>query len=178
MAQKEEIDVKLFVNTDAKSTVNSEWKCSVIFSIGHDSLRSDWAQSGNVSRLNMTSPQEFTATIVTTIQITFMIDPTAIISEVRIPEAENTIAFGGVATGSMNAKLQVMVAGIMKQSGLMLVALASSARTGRRILAVATLLVTSVTMAVITQMIKTTAPCGSESRTESCIPIQSDKPEA
>ena len=35
-----------------------------------------------------------------------------------MPDAEKTIALGGVATGSMKAKLQVTVAGIIRYRGL------------------------------------------------------------
>ncbi len=45
-------------------------------------------------------------TVVAT-QRMFMTLPAIIISEVRMPEAEYTMALGGVATGSMKAKLQV-----------------------------------------------------------------------
>ena len=82
---------------------------------------------------------------------------TLIISPVFIPEAEKTIALGGVATGSIKAKLHVTVAGIIRYSGLVCVDLASSASTGSRMLAVAMLEVTSVMMPVIEQIINTTA---------------------
>ena len=38
-------------------------------------------------------------------------------TDVLIPDAEKTMALGGVATGSMKAYEQLRVAGIMKYSG-------------------------------------------------------------
>ena len=49
-----------------------------------------------------------------------------IISRVFMPDAEKTIALGGVATGSMKAKLQVTVAGIIRYSGFVPVDLAEN----------------------------------------------------
>ena len=55
-----------------------------------------------------------------------------------------TIALGGVATGNMKAKLQLIVAGTINSNGLTPEANAATAKIGNNRFAVAVLLVTSV----------------------------------
>ena len=59
------------------------------------------------------------------------------------PEA-NTIAFGAVATGSLNAQLAAKVIGIHNNKGDKPSSRATAATTGRKVAVVATLLVSSV----------------------------------
>src|SRR5690625_6473144 len=54
------------------------------------------------------------------------------------------MAFGGVATGSINAQLAAMVAGMTKSIGSCPIPMAEEARIGRNAAAVAVLLVISV----------------------------------
>ena len=62
----------------------------------------------------------------------------------RIRPDPNTIAFGGVATGSINAQLAAMVAGITSISGSMPRPTATANSTGIKVAVVAVLLVSSV----------------------------------
>ena len=73
-----------------------------------------------------------------------------------------TIAFGGVATGSMKAIEQDMVVGIMNSRGFWLRETARTASTGSRMLAVAVFEVTSVRN-VTTKHIRATKPIGGKS---------------
>ena len=54
------------------------------------------------------------------------------------------MAFGGVATGSINAQLAAKQTGIVKETGTTPIAIAKAPITGRKVLVVATLLVISV----------------------------------
>ena len=67
----------------------------------------------------------------------FNIKPTLTISPILILPDENTIALGGVATGSINAMDADMVAGIIKRSGLKPNARAVPFIIGRRTVVVA-----------------------------------------
>tara|TARA_R110002050_G_scaffold123316_1_gene242057 strand:- start:965 stop:1492 length:528 start_codon:yes stop_codon:yes gene_type:complete len=69
---------------------------------------------------------------------------TFIISAISTMSAEKTIAFGGVATGKMNAKEEETVKGIMNKRGFCPIAIAISATIGRIILIEAVLLINSV----------------------------------
>ena len=69
----------------------------------------------------------------------------------NFPEA-NTIALGGVATGSIKAKLALMVAGIMKSFGSMFAVIAATTKIGNKIVVVAVLLVTSVKKVTMRQI--------------------------
>ena len=68
----------------------------------------------------------------------------------NFPEA-NTIALGGVATGSIKAKLALMVAGIIKIFGSTFAVFAAITRIGNKIVVVAVLLVTSVKKVITTK---------------------------
>src|SRR5690625_7213043 len=64
-----------------------------------------------------------------------------------------TIAFGGVPTGSINAQLAAIAAGSINASGCTSTAIASPARTGRIIVAVAVFDVNSVRKRIISETI-------------------------
>ena len=95
---------------------------------------------------------------------------------VKTPD-ENTMAFGGVATGSINAQLAASVTGTHNTNGSMPDCAAIAAMTGRKVAAVAKLLVSSVR--------KTTNPAAATIRTKtprlatgkSDSPNQTAKPE-
>jgi len=78
------------------------------------------------------------------IPITLRANPAFIISGmVNFPEPY-TIAFGGVATGSMNAQLAASTTGIANVTGKIPIATATAPTTGRNVDVVATFEVTSV----------------------------------
>src|SRR5690554_2487168 len=70
--------------------------------------------------------------------------PALIISEIFMWPLENTMAFGGVATGIMKAQLAAMAAGTVNSSGETSCDIARAPSSGRNAVAVAVLLVTSV----------------------------------
>ena len=70
--------------------------------------------------------------------------PTPAISLVEIFSVPKTMAFGAVATGSINAQLALKAAGIINNLGSVAVAMAVAARIGMRSVVVAVLLVISV----------------------------------
>ena len=108
--------------------------------------------------------------------IIFRIKPVLAISIIRIRPVPNTIALGGVATGSMKANEQERVPGIIKNRGLTFIATAMAARIGRRISAVAVLDVSSVKKVIKKQMIKMIKTGERFPRLFNCWPIQLDKP--
>lgn len=110
-------------------------------------------------------------------QIIFIRKPALTMSIGFILAAAKTIAFGGVATGNMNAYEQVTVAGNMRKSGFTPIVTAISDRMGRRMLAVAVLDATSVIVAVIMQMINMMANGGSTFNPDNCAPSQTDRPD-
>ena len=63
---------------------------------------------------------------------------------VILPEP-NTIAFGGVATGSINAQLAANTTGIVKATGATPIATATAPTTGKNVEVVATLAAVSYT---------------------------------
>merc|ERR1711971_752646 len=80
---------------------------------------------------------------------TLMMKPVfAMVAMVTRP-LEKTMAFGGVAIGSMKALLAASVAGRRSRPGSMPMEQASLPSTGRRTVAVATLLVTSVKKVIV-----------------------------
>ena len=97
----------------------------------------------------------------TTIATIFIKKPARIMSEmVRTPD-EKTIAFGGVATGSIKAQLAASVTGTQSTSGSIPDEAAIAAITGSNVAVVARLLVSSVK--------KTTSPAAATTSTS--IPI-------
>ena len=85
----------------------------------------------------------------------FNIKPTLTICPILILPDENTMAFGGVATGSINAIEADMVAGIIKRRGLKPRANAVPLIIGKRAAVVAVLDVNSVKKVNKRQIIKT-----------------------
>lgn len=79
---------------------------------------------------------------------------------VNSPEP-NTIALGAVATGSMKAKLALMVAGTISSAGSISFAIAIAARIGINNVAVAVLLVSSVKNVTARQINRTKINTGS-----------------
>ena len=76
--------------------------------------------------------------------IVFSINPVFTISIMRIRFVPKMIAFGGVATGNINAMEAASVAGIINNNGLIFITLAKPARIGKIISVVATFDVNSV----------------------------------
>jgi hypothetical protein len=90
---------------------------------------------------------------------------------------ENTIALGGVATGSMKANDAAMVAGIIKYRGFRLAPTATSDKIGRNKVVVATFAVTSVTKATTVDTTMATAGAESPPRDLNVLLISSDRPD-
>ena len=88
------------------------------------------------------------------------------------------MALGGVATGNMNAKLQLIVAGIIINSGSMFADNAVAAKIGNSNVAVAVLLVTSVKKVTTKQIARTMINTGTVSKTPNESPIDWLSPEA
>ena len=82
--------------------------------------------------------------VTTTTPIRFSASPARAIWRIVSRWLLNTMALGGVATGNMNAKLALMVAGTMINAGSICAVSAAAARIGSKSVAVAVLLVTSV----------------------------------
>ena len=72
----------------------------------------------------------------------------------------NTIAFGGVAIGIINAKLAASVAGNISKYGCMPAPIAMPARIGTNVAVVAVLEVNSVKKITLAQMINTNSTSG------------------
>lgn len=84
------------------------------------------------------------ARLMVTTPIIFSIDPALTMSmTLRLPK-EKAMALGGVATGSIKARLEAKVQGIMTYIGWILIATAIEARMGRNSVVVAVLLEHSV----------------------------------
>ena len=84
------------------------------------------------------------ASVIMKAPIIFSRIPTLAISYIFILPVPKIMAFGGVATGSMNAHDADSVAGIMRKRGFILIATARPARIGGIISVVAVLDVSSV----------------------------------
>ncbi len=87
-----------------------------------------------------------------------------------------TIAFGGVATGSINAQLAAIAAGITKYIGETLKLTAIAAAIGKNAAVVAKLLVSSVKNIIIAVIEKITIIDGTLVRSENKLPIHSANP--
>ena len=87
-----------------------------------------------------------------------------------------TIAFGGVATGSMNAQLAPIAAGTTSNSGSTPSAIATAASIGKNAAAVAVLLVTSVRNIITSSAIMNNSKNGRKLKNCSEFPIQSARP--
>lgn len=120
------------------------------------------AHEGKESRLNMTRPQLLMARLMQPIPRMFITAPALAMSDtLRIPY-EKTMALGGVATGSMKAKEALSVQGIITYRGFRLIDWHMEARTGRKSVAVATLLAHSVKVAMRRQRMTAMAQGGME----------------
>jgi hypothetical protein len=86
------------------------------------------------------------------IPIIFNINPALIILGIVNKPDPNTIAFGGVATGSMKAQLAANVTGAAKIIGFIPISIAIAPMTGRNVAVVAILLVNSVKKIIIIAM--------------------------
>ena len=100
--------------------------------------------------------------VTTTIPPRLMAKPARIISMILNRLDPYTMAFGGVATGSIKAQLAAKTTGIVKTSGAIPIATATAPKTGKKVEVVATLLVTSVRKMIkaataITRVIRGTA---------------------
>ena len=71
-----------------------------------------------------------------------------------------TIAFGGVATGSMKAPLAASAAGAARTRGSCPIASATAPSTGRKVAAVAVLLVSSVSRMTVATTAATSSTSG------------------
>ena len=107
----------------------------------------------------------------------FSANPARIISGIVNFPDPNTIAFGGVATGSMNAQLAARTTGIVKATGAIPRATATAPTTGKNVDVVATLEVISVRniIKVATANIKTIG--GTFSKTIKPCPIHPPSPD-
>ena len=96
--------------------------------------------------------------VTTRTPIIFNINPVLDISITLSRLVPKTIAFGGVATGSINANDPAIVAGNINNNGLISILIARPARTGKKVSTVAVLEVSSVkneiTMAIVRIIIK------------------------
>lgn len=72
---------------------------------------------GKVARLNIELPHVLTANVKQTTAMKFIGSPARAISGIVRYPVEKTIAFGGVATGNMNAKEHATVADIIRYNG-------------------------------------------------------------
>ena len=114
---------------------------------------------------------------ITMTQMMFIRKPALTMSTGLILAAEKTMAFGGVATGNMKAYEHVTVAGSIRNRGFTLTVRAISAKTGRRMLAVAVFEATSVTVAVIMQTMIMMAKGGRTLKPDNCCPSHVDSPD-
>ncbi len=94
---------------------------------------------------------------------------------VSIPEPK-TIAFGGVATGSMNAQLAASVTGTVSMIGSKPASSAIAPTTGRNVAVVAVLLVSSVRKMIIAAAVTTTTQSGRSPTACRLIPSHSASP--
>ena len=102
--------------------------------------------------------------------------PTLTISIIRILPLPNIIAFGGVATGIMNAHDAESVAGIINNSGFVFMTTATDERIGRIISVVAVLEVSSVKKVIAVQVRVTIMKGGVPARSSNFAPIIPDRP--
>ena len=98
--------------------------------------------------------------VVSITPIMFSSIPAFAISDIFKHRVLKTIAFGGVAIGSIKAKEHDSVAGIMRISGLIFKETDKPASIGNTIIAVAVLEVNSVRNVIIRQTIATTIIVG------------------
>ncbi len=102
--------------------------------------------------------------------------PVLAISLILMRPLPNTIAFGGVATGIINAHEADSVAGIMSIKGFILIATATEARIGRIISVVAVFEVSSVRKVRLKQTIAVTPNGATPAKLLNCLPIREESP--
>lgn len=73
----------------------------------------EWAQEGNVSSLKMGILQLLMDNVIASTPMILSRNPARAISDTLRPPKENTMALGGVATGSMKAREAARVQGSM-----------------------------------------------------------------
>ena len=113
----------------------------------------------------------------TTTPIRFSIKPSRAISRTVNRCEPKMIALGPVATGSMNAKLALIAAGIIIKRGSISAPIAAAARMGISNVVVAVLLVTSVRKVTARQMTPIMTIIGSTPSRESCSPSRPLSPD-
>ncbi len=114
------------------------------------------------------------ATIITPMRLSHI--PILAISGIRILLLPKMIAFGGVATGIMNAQDAEIVAGIINMKGCRPVATATAAKIGRIISVVAVFEVTSVRKVIEKQTRAIKRKGVSPANTESLFPRKEARP--
>ena len=87
-----------------------------------------------------------------------------------------TIAFGGVATGSIKAQLAARQTGTVKETGRIPIAIARAPNTGKKVVVVVTLLVISVKKIIRDATAKINKIGGTELNTNKLFPIQIPSP--
>ncbi len=87
-----------------------------------------------------------------------------------------TIAFGGVATGNINAQLAAKHTGIVSDTGNTPIAIATPPKTGRNVVVVVTLLVISVRKIIKVATARINKIGGIELKTIKLSPIQIPSP--
>mmetsp|Transcript_78801 Transcript_78801/g.222813 ORF Transcript_78801/g.222813 Transcript_78801/m.222813 type:complete len:400 (-) Transcript_78801:416-1615(-) len=127
---------------------------------------------------NHTWPHRNIQVVMSTADAKFMMSPVEAMSRIVILRVAQTMAFGGVATGSIKAQLAASVAGTIRVTGASWREQARSPRIGSSTLAVAVLLVTSVRKVTSSTAANTTRSVGAPWRTDSCWPSHSESPVA
>jgi len=115
-------------------------------------------------------PQVNIQAVMTTPLPKFTKNPVLAMSFMGTSPVANTIAFGGVATGSMKAQLAANVAGTISKAGGRSNALANSPMMGSNTFEVAVLLVTSVRKVTSKTTASTSRKGGRKSNTANCWP--------
>ena len=108
--------------------------------------------------------------------IIFSTKPALIIFGILKRPEPKTIAFGGVATGNINAQLAAKVTGAAKMIGLIPISIAIAPIIGKNVAVVAILLVNSVMKMIIIAIITTRTVIGRVSIADKFDPIHAAKP--
>ena len=113
----------------------------------------------------------------TTLPTRFMMNPFLAMKSGFISPVENTMEFGAVATGNINAQEVLNTAGNIKMMGSIWLLVATDANKGISKLALAVLLVVSVRKVTKRQMLNTMAQRGRLVKKASCSPSNVLNPE-
>ena len=103
--------------------------------------------------------------------------PARIISGIENLFAPKTIAFGGVATGSIKAQLAARTTGMVRETGSTPIDIATAPTTGKNVLVVATLDVISVRNIINVATQSTNTIGGTDCSTVKPSPIHSPNPD-